>query len=89
MGSTGIVEQPVGVLEHDEVAGDVERRLQIPALLVAAMIVVTHESVKADRTPVAVTPGILVAGFPYDWFMIRPHPDTRWTLPDPADEEIV
>jgi hypothetical protein len=71
VGSTGIVEQPVavddvqpvGVLERDEVAGDVERRLQIPALLVAAMIVVTYRSVKADWTPVVVTLGIFLAGF--------------------------
>jgi len=61
----------------------------IPGLLVAAMIVVTYESVKADWTPVVVTLGIFLAGFPYYWFMIRPHSDTRWTLPDPADEEIV
>jgi amino acid transporter len=61
----------------------------VPALLVAAMVVVTYESVKADWTPVIVTLGIFLVGFPYYWWMIRPHPDTRWTLPAPADEEIV
>lgn len=61
----------------------------VPTLLAVAMIVVTYESVKADWVPVVVTLGIFLAGFPYYWFVIRPHPDTRWTLPDPADEEIV
>jgi amino acid transporter len=61
----------------------------IPLLLAVAMIVVTYESVKADWVPVVVTLGIFLAGFPYYWFVIRPHPETRWTLPDPADEEIV
>jgi len=60
----------------------------VPAALVLAMIVVTYESVKADWTPVVVTLGIFLVGFPYYWFMIRPHSATRWTLPDPADEEI-
>lgn len=60
----------------------------LPALLVGAMIVVVYENVKADWTPVIVTLGIFLVGFPYYWFMIRPHSDTRWTLPDPADEEV-
>lgn len=37
--------------------------------------------------PVAL--GIFLLDFPYYWYMIRPHPDIPWTLPDPADEEIV
>ncbi len=60
----------------------------VPLALVAAMVVVTYENVKADWTPVVVTLGIFLAGIPYYWWAIRPHPDTRWTLPDPADEEI-
>jgi amino acid transporter len=61
----------------------------VPVLLAVAMIVVTYESVKADWVPVVVTLGIFLAGFPYYWFVIRPQPETRWTLPDPADEETM
>lgn len=60
----------------------------VPLALALTMIVVTYENVKSDWTPVLVTVGIFLIGFPYYWWMIRPHPEDRWTLPAPADEEL-
>jgi amino acid transporter len=60
----------------------------VPVLLALAMIVVIYESVKADWVPVVVTLGIFLIGFPYYWVMIRPYGGRRWSLLNPADEEI-
>lgn len=35
-----------------------------------------------------VTLGIFLIGFPYYHRLIPPHSTERWTLPEPADEEI-
>ncbi len=50
--------------------------------------VVIYENVKANRVPEIVTLGIFLIGFPYYHYFIRPHSTERWTLPDPADEEL-
>ncbi len=60
----------------------------VPVILALAMIVVIYESVKADWVPVVVTLGIFMLGFPYYYLMIRPSGGRRWSLLNPADEEI-
>ncbi len=60
----------------------------VPIALTLAMIVVIYENVEANWVPVIVTLGIFLIGFPYYHYFIRPHSSERWTLPDPADEEL-
>jgi amino acid transporter len=60
----------------------------IPALMLAATVLVCYETWIADWVPVAVALGIFLAGLPYYYFYLHPRRGSRWTLPEPADEEI-
>ncbi len=60
----------------------------VPALLIAAMCAVAYENWVADWVPVVVTAAIFAAGLPYYYLYLRPRRGDRWTLPEPADEEL-
>jgi amino acid transporter len=60
----------------------------VPVILILAMVVVTYENVKADWVPVVVSVALFLIGVPYYYLYLRPRSGERWTLPDPADEEI-
>lgn len=60
----------------------------IPALMLVATAVVCYEAWRADWVPVVVALGIFLAGLPYYYLYLHPRRGARWTLPEPADEEI-
>jgi amino acid transporter len=60
----------------------------VPVVLIAVMCVVTYENWVADWVPVVVTVAVFAAGIPYYYLYLHPRRGDRWTLPDPADEEL-
>jgi amino acid transporter len=60
----------------------------VPVAMIAATIVVGYESWIADWVPVVVAASIFAAGIPYYYLYLHPRRGDRWTLPDPADEEL-
>ncbi|WP_309619544.1 APC family permease [Salinibacterium sp.] len=58
-----------------------------PIAMIIITLGVTAESVLQDWVPVSVTLAIFLVGFPYYFLYLRPRRD-RWTLPEPADEEL-
>ncbi|MCI0686807.1 MAG: APC family permease, partial [Sporichthyaceae bacterium] len=60
----------------------------VPAVMILATIVVAYENLKADWVPVVVTLAIFAVGFPYYALYLHPRRSDRWTLPDPAGEEL-
>ncbi|MFL5818921.1 MAG: APC family permease [Conexibacter sp.] len=60
----------------------------VPVAMVAATIVVGYESWTADWKPVVVAAAIFAAGIPYYYLYLHPRRGDRWTLPEPADEEL-
>ncbi len=60
----------------------------VPLAMVAATIVVGYETWTADWVPVVVAAAIFAAGLPYYYLYLHPRRGERWTLPQPADEEL-
>jgi len=60
----------------------------VPVAMIAATIVVGYESWTADSKPVVVAVAIFAVGFPYYYLYLHPRRGDRWTLPEPADEEL-
>jgi amino acid transporter len=60
----------------------------VPLAMVAATVVVGYETWTADWVPVVVAVAIFAAGLPYYYLYLHPRRGDRWTLPDPADEEL-
>ncbi len=60
----------------------------VPLAMLAATIVVGYETWNADWVPVVVAVAIFAAGLPYYYLYLYPRRGERWTLPDPADEEL-
>jgi amino acid transporter len=59
-----------------------------PIAMVVITLAVLLESILQAWIPVLVTLVIFAIGFPYYYFFIRPGRQDRWTLPEPADEEL-
>lgn len=60
----------------------------VPVAMIAATIIVGYESWTADWKPVVVAAAIFAVGFPYYYLYLHPRRGDRWTLPEPADEEL-
>lgn len=58
-----------------------------PVLVLAIMAYVIYQSLATDWVPMAVSLGILAAGYLYYFAYIHPRREDRWTLPDPVRDE--
>lgn len=58
-----------------------------PVLVLAIMAYVIYQSLATDWVPMAVSLGILAAGYLYYFVYIHPRRAGRWTLPDPVRDE--
>lgn len=60
----------------------------VPLVMLAATVVVGYESWIADWVPVVAALAIFAAGLAYYYLYLHPRRGDRWTLPEPADEEL-
>lgn len=60
----------------------------VPLAMLGATVVVGYETWVADWVPVVVAVGIFAVGLPYYYLYLHPRRGDRWTLPEPADEEL-
>ncbi len=60
----------------------------IPLVMLGATLLITYQSLLTDWVPVAVAVLTTAVGLPYYYLFINPRRGDRWTLPDPADDEI-
>ena len=60
----------------------------VPLAMFAATGVVAYEQWIADWVPVVVAVAIFAVGLPYYYLYLHPRRGERWTLPEPADEEL-
>jgi len=58
-----------------------------PLLVLAIMAYVIYESLAADWVPMAVSLGLLAAGYLYYFAYLHPRRADRWTLPDPVHDD--
>ncbi|MDL9980818.1 APC family permease [Microbacterium sp. ASV49] len=79
----------IGRINHTTDAAEYRMRWwpAAPILMIVATLVILVMTVIADWVPVAVAVGIFAAGLIYYVLYLRGKPD-RWTLPEPADEEL-
>lgn len=59
----------------------------VPVVMVLATAYITYQTVVSSFASVLITVALFVVGIVYFVLYLRPRGD-RWTLPDPADEEI-
>lgn len=60
----------------------------VPLFMLAATVVVGYENWIADWVPVVVAVAVFAGGLPYYFLYLHPRRGDRWTLPEPADEEL-
>ncbi|MFJ4183836.1 APC family permease [Kitasatospora sp. NPDC089509] len=59
----------------------------VPLGVVAVMLYVGYESVRADWRPITIAVGMLAAGYAYYYAYLHPRRADRWTMPAPVREE--
>ncbi|MFE4356407.1 APC family permease [Kitasatospora sp. NPDC056800] len=59
----------------------------VPLGVVAIMLYVGYESVRADWRPIAIAVGMTAVGYAYYYAYLHPRRADRWTMPDPVREE--
>jgi amino acid transporter len=81
----------LGRINHSTDAGEYRMKLwpAAPIIMIVATAVILVMSLVANWVPVVVTLAMLAAGLIYYTLYLRPRLSDRWTLPNPADEELV